>query len=84
MHIPELGYYAKLLLLLAAAYLVGLVLDEIVTLVVGGIFGALTGWLIRVEARRNIIDKLVAAVAPWRDTTWQKLATNYWVQNSRL
>jgi hypothetical protein len=73
MHIPELRYYAKLLLLLAAAYLVGLVLDEIVTLVVGGTFGVLAGWLIRAEERRKIIDKLIVAVAPWRDPTWQKI-----------
>lgn len=77
MQIPELGYYAKLLLLLAFAYLIGLVLDEVVIVVVGGFFGLLGAWLFKSAARRATIDSLLLAVAPWRDTTWQKVAANY-------
>jgi hypothetical protein len=77
MHIPELGYYAKLSLFLAAAYLIGLVLDESVTLVIGGAFGMLTAWLLRDQERRKMLDNLALAVAPWRDASWQKMATSY-------
>jgi small-conductance mechanosensitive channel len=77
MGIPELGYYAKLLLLLAAAYLIGLVLDEIVTVVIGSILGLLTAWLAKTEERRKAIDNLALAVAPWRDASWQKMAASY-------
>lgn len=77
MQIPELGYYAKLSLLLAAAYLIGLVLDEGVTLVIGGFFGMLIAWLLRSKQRRETIDNFALTVAPWRDASWQKIAVSY-------
>jgi hypothetical protein len=77
MRVPELGYYAKLSFLVAAAYLIGFVLDEVVTMVVGFIFGALGGWLLKSEKRRTIIDTLLLALAPWRNVNWQKLAAAY-------
>lgn len=77
MLIPELGYYSKLVLLLAAGYLIGFVLDEVVTMVVGFIFGVLGAWLLKSEKRRAIFDTLLHVVAPWRDVNWQKLASAY-------
>lgn len=77
MQVPEFGYYVKLSLLFAAAYLTGFVLDEIVTMVVGFIFGVLAAWLVKSEKRRHIIDALLLVVAPWRDANWQRLASVY-------
>ena len=77
MSVPELGYYSKLSLLLAAAYLIGFVLDELVTMIVGFIFGVLAALLFKSEKRRKVIDALLLAVAPWRDVNWQKLASAY-------
>jgi hypothetical protein len=77
MQVPEFGYYVKLSLLFAAAYLTGFVLDEIVSMIVGFIFGGLAAWLVKSEKRRHIIDTLLLAVAPWRDANWQRLASVY-------
>lgn len=73
----DLGYYSKLLILIAAAYLIGLVLDEVLTVLMGGVFGFLVIPLVKTEARRKMIDNIALAVAPWRDPIWQKIATKY-------
>ncbi len=77
MHFPDLGYYTKLSVLVGIAYLSGFLLDEVVTVSVGMIFGVLVAWVLKSEKRRAVFNTLSLAVAPWRDQNWQRLASVY-------